>query len=69
MLPCGDAALLVERDELAEALSRLAGDESLRSSMIERGRRRSASFSWDASAQAHERCYELAVSRHESRGR
>ncbi|PYT22849.1 MAG: glycosyltransferase family 1 protein [Acidobacteria bacterium] len=46
---CGDAALLVDpedSDALYGALARLCSDEHLTQSLIERGRRRAAEFSW-----------------------
>lgn len=49
----GDAALLVnpERvDEMAGGMERIATDERLRSSLVERGRRRVAEFTWDRCA-------------------
>jgi len=47
----GDAALLVDPlnvDQLAHALTRLAGDESLREDLIARGRARVPRFTWDS---------------------
>jgi glycosyltransferase involved in cell wall biosynthesis len=47
----GDAALLVDPlniDQLAHALTRLAGDEGLREDLIARGRTRVAHFTWDS---------------------
>jgi glycosyltransferase involved in cell wall biosynthesis len=51
----GDAALLVDPlsvEEIAAALTRVLGDETLRSEMIERGAARVRAFSWERSAQA-----------------
>jgi glycosyltransferase involved in cell wall biosynthesis len=47
----GDAALLVDPlniDQLAHALTRLAGDEDLRDDLIARGRARVPRFTWDS---------------------
>jgi O-antigen biosynthesis alpha-1,2-mannosyltransferase len=47
----GDAALLVDPlniDQLAHALTRLAGDEGLREELIARGRARVPRFTWDS---------------------
>jgi glycosyltransferase involved in cell wall biosynthesis len=47
----GDAALLVDPlnvDQLAHALTRLAGDEGLREDLIARGRARVPRFTWDS---------------------
>jgi glycosyltransferase involved in cell wall biosynthesis len=49
----GGATLLTpvgEPEALAEALGRVAGDHSLRSSLEERGRRRAADYSWTSAA-------------------
>jgi glycosyltransferase involved in cell wall biosynthesis len=49
----GDAALLTTPgsvEELADALVRMLDDESLRRSLVERGRTRVSSFSWDRTA-------------------
>jgi glycosyltransferase involved in cell wall biosynthesis len=63
----GDAALIVpprDPDALATALSRAIDDHSLRVDMMEKGRRRAATFTWDASATAMGALYEeLAGSR------
>ena len=56
----GDAALLVDEGGLAEAMRRVASDPALRAELSRRGRERAARFSWDSSAQAHERAYTLA---------
>jgi glycosyltransferase involved in cell wall biosynthesis len=58
---CGDAVLLVERDELAGALRHLSGDAALRERLSESGRERSARFSWADSARLHEEAYTLAL--------
>jgi alpha-1,3-rhamnosyl/mannosyltransferase len=47
----GDAALLVDPlniDQLAHALTRLAGDQQLRDDLIARGRARVPRFTWDS---------------------
>lgn len=49
----GEAALLVDplsADQMAAALARLLGDEGLRATLSERGRRRARDFSWRAFA-------------------
>jgi len=58
---CGDAALLVEADRLADGLERIASDPKLRADLARRGRARAAGFSWESSARHHERAYTLAV--------
>ena len=52
---CGDAALLVEpdADALAEGLVTVLAAEFDTGAAIERGRRRAAGFTWEASAAAH----------------
>ena len=57
---CGDAALLVEQRELAEAMTRVAADSALRSRLAEAGAERAKEFSWQRSAELHEQAYELA---------
>lgn len=64
---CGDAALLVEPDELADALRRVDDEPSLAERLAESGPGRAAQFSWDASAEAHEEAYRAAVE-HRRRG-
>jgi len=49
----GDAALLIDPhdvDAIAEAMSKVAGDNSLRGALIGRGRVRRNDFSWDKAA-------------------
>ncbi len=48
----GDAALVVEPEPstLADALARVLGDGALRAQLIERGRQRTAAYSWSAVA-------------------
>lgn len=57
----GDAALLVdplETDEIHTALTRLADDSALRSTLSSRGRARAALFSWDKAVRATHQVYE-----------
>lgn len=57
----GDAALLVdplETDEIYAALSRLADDSALRSTLSSKGRARAALFSWDKAVRATHQVYE-----------
>lgn len=56
----GDAALIVGDHELADAMRRLEGDESLQHMLSAAGRHRAAAFSWQRSAKAHIRAYTLA---------
>jgi glycosyltransferase involved in cell wall biosynthesis len=58
---CADAALLVEPAGLAEGLRRIADDPQLRSRLARAGAERAADYSWERSAQAHERAYTLAL--------
>jgi glycosyltransferase involved in cell wall biosynthesis len=58
---CGDAALLVEPEDLEEALRRIAADPELRERLSAAGRARAAGFSWEESARRHERAYTLAA--------
>jgi glycosyltransferase involved in cell wall biosynthesis len=58
---CGPAALLVERDGLAEGMGRLHDDNDLRKQLARMGRERARRFSWDESAQLHEQSYAKAV--------
>lgn len=56
----GDAGLLVDpwsSASIAEAMIRLAEDASLRQQLIDRGRMRARLFSWDRTAQAHDRLF------------
>jgi glycosyltransferase involved in cell wall biosynthesis len=60
----GHAALLVDPfqvDEIADAMKKLAEDESLREDLIEKGFQRCKTFSWDASAQNLWRSIEKTV--------
>jgi glycosyltransferase involved in cell wall biosynthesis len=60
---CGDAAVLVEPrgGDLADALVDVCGGGKDVSARVERGRRRAASFTWDASAGEHARIWEAAL--------
>jgi alpha-1,3-rhamnosyl/mannosyltransferase len=60
---CGDAALLVDQRELADAITRVTADPDLRSRLADAGRRRAESFTWQRSAKLHEQAYELALSK------
>ena len=57
---CGDAALLVEPEELVAGLQRIATDGRLRADLARRGRERARAFSWADSARDHESAYTLA---------
>jgi glycosyltransferase involved in cell wall biosynthesis len=62
---CGDAVVYVDAidpGQLELAVRRLQDDPSHRAATVARGRERAAQFSWAASAQAHVRAYELALS-------
>jgi glycosyltransferase involved in cell wall biosynthesis len=52
---CGDAALLVEPDGggLAEGMEAALAGDAATTAMIERGRRRARTFTWEASTAAH----------------
>ena len=56
----GEAALIVDDYELAEAMQRVERDERLQQMMGTAGRHRAASFSWERSAKAHIKAYTLA---------
>lgn len=58
---CGDAALLVQPEGLAEAIARVAADGELRAQLARGGSERARRFSWDASALAHRQAYSLAA--------
>jgi glycosyltransferase involved in cell wall biosynthesis len=47
---CGDAALLVEPDEIAEAAVTAALDEPTRTRLVEKGLARAARFNWERTA-------------------
>jgi len=60
----GEAAHLFDpydADALTQALLRVASDPARRAELAVAGRRRAASFSWQASARAHIEAYTLAV--------
>ena len=56
----GDAALIVDDYELAEAMQRVERDAPLQQMMGAAGRHRAAAFSWQRSAKAHIKAYTLA---------
>ena len=58
---CAHAALLIEPGELAAAMARVADDRALQDRLAEAGPRRAADFSWQRSAELHERAYRLAA--------
>lgn len=67
----GDAAIKIDPHstrELADAMLRLAGDESLRADLIARGRRRCGEFSWSAAARQTLAVYEHVLSQSASGG-
>jgi glycosyltransferase involved in cell wall biosynthesis len=57
----GEAALIVDDHELAEAMQRVERDDDLQQTMGAAGRHRAASFSWQRSAKAHVKAYTLAL--------
>lgn len=60
----GDAALVAEQGELAEALGRIAADIGLRARLRSAGAERVAAFSWAESARRHVAAYTLASRTH-----
>jgi glycosyltransferase involved in cell wall biosynthesis len=67
----GDAGLRLpatDPEAWADALLRLAGDDVMRAVLIERGRRRAATFSWDSSAAVVLAALERAAGRRRSGG-
>jgi glycosyltransferase involved in cell wall biosynthesis len=62
---CGDAALLVEPAALGEAMACVANDAGLVERLSAAGRARAAQFSWERSAELHERAYRLAIEAHQ----
>ncbi|MEA2289287.1 MAG: hypothetical protein QOD55_1284 [Solirubrobacteraceae bacterium] len=61
---CGDAALLfdpLDEEAIADAIRRVAGDESLRARLREAGLRRAARFRWDDVAARHVEVYRSAL--------
>ena len=62
----GDAALLVDPDDvaaIAEGLARLLGDPVLRGDLVEKGRARAAGYTWAATARATLEAYRRAEER------
>ena len=60
----GDAALLVDPfsvDSISNAMINIYKDESMRNSLIEKGRKRKLDFSWDKTADALWKSMEMAV--------
>ncbi|MGQ0823962.1 MAG: glycosyltransferase family 4 protein [Actinomycetota bacterium] len=51
-------------DALTNALDRVLDDHALRTDLARRGRARAAEMTWEASAEAHARAFELAAARH-----
>ncbi len=60
---CGDAALLVEPEGLADGMGRLHEETELRAELARMGRARARRFSWDESARLHEEAYVRASRR------
>jgi glycosyltransferase involved in cell wall biosynthesis len=61
---CGDAAYLVDPfsvDAIAGAMKAIFLDETLRSTLVERGRKRKGHFSWDRTADLLWECMERAM--------
>ena len=58
----GDAAVLTDDRDLADAMLRLERDERLQEKLTAAGRERAAAFSWQRSAKAHVEAYTLARS-------
>jgi glycosyltransferase involved in cell wall biosynthesis len=56
----GDAAVIVDDHQLAEAMQGLERDEQLQQTLSAAGRGRAAAFSWRRSAAAHIEAYTLA---------
>ncbi|MEA2482490.1 MAG: hypothetical protein QOC55_437 [Thermoleophilaceae bacterium] len=56
----GDAALIVDEADLADAMRRVEQDERLRHRLASAGRARAEAFSWKRSAKAHIEAYTLA---------
>jgi glycosyltransferase involved in cell wall biosynthesis len=56
----GDAALLVNphnNDEIASAMSRLLGDESLRRLLSQKGKERAVGYTWEKTARQYLELY------------
>jgi glycosyltransferase involved in cell wall biosynthesis len=67
----GDAGLCVpptDADALSEALLRLVTDDALAADLARRGQTRSALFSWDMTAEATVRAYELMLAKAQGLG-
>jgi glycosyltransferase involved in cell wall biosynthesis len=62
---CGDAALPFDPEDdqaIGEALTRIVGDEALRTRLRERGLARAGGFTWERAARAHATAYRRALS-------
>jgi phosphatidylinositol alpha-mannosyltransferase len=68
LLSRGAAGLIVEPEQLGEALARVIGSEAERTRLAEAGRARAADFAWDEICGQYERAYALARERWERRG-
>ncbi len=69
---CGDAALYCDPasvEDIARAITRLAGDATLRARLAAAGRARSAEFSWDACAATTVEVLDRALGEHEAASR
>jgi len=65
----GDAAVLFDPQDassIADAASRVLGDSTLRSELIERGRRRTALFTWRRTAEKTRMVYQKAIEHNRS---
>lgn len=61
---CGNAALLVNPysvEEIASAMQKISSDDSLRKSLIEKGRAQAAQFTWDDTADRLWKCCEKVL--------
>lgn len=66
----GDAVLGCDPssiDDLAEGMSRIVNDKTLRSTLVERGRERLGLYSWEATAQALKGAFQRVAARADSR--
>ena len=63
LLGRGTAGLIVEADQLGDALNRVIQDESLRSQLGASGHARAADFHWDNICERYEAAYALAAER------
>ena len=62
----GDAALLFDptsTEAMADALGRIASDPSLRTTLVQRGQKRAAAFSWDRAARSYRALYRRLAGR------